>query len=423
MEASRKWLVPVVAIVVAAVLIIVAVAYLLLKEDESEGSTVVIDGSELATSGLVDHGTGTFSDPYVINGLDITVQDVETYSTINGIVVNEVSAHLVISGTTIHGEDPTPSGQRKLGIWVLDSSNVTILDCMFLDLSDGICLDNSRDIFIAYNTFHNCSNGVGFSDDEDSRCSNVSINGNNINSVLYGVSCSRGCSPLSIDGNVFAHGTHAFNIARSEGVSVTNNSASDISSYVFSVSLSDDVLVAGNTVTNSFLTGIALSDVSFAEVTDNLIEYGNGISLSYCDHVVISENVVGHVTGISVRDSTSIEVTRNNVSESSTGLLVADSRFVNITYCRIWGCYVGIQLLASENGATIVLVHHNDIASNDIQALDNSDSNNTWDDGAGEGNYWNDYEGVDGDSDGIGDTPLVIDEDSADRYPLMASPV
>jgi len=59
------------------------------------------------------------------------------------------------------------------------------------------------------------------------------------------------------------------------------------------------------------------------------------------------------------------------------------------------------------------------------------DSTNVWDDDyPSGGSYWSDYNGVDvkngpnqdqPSSDGIGDTPYVIDANNQDRYPLMIS--
>jgi hypothetical protein len=45
-------------------------------------------------------------------------------------------------------------------------------------------------------------------------------------------------------------------------------------------------------------------------------------------------------------------------------------------------------------------------------------STNFWDNGK-EGNYWSSYNGTDDNRDGIGDTPYVVVENDADRYPLM----
>jgi parallel beta-helix repeat protein len=92
------------------------------------------------------------------------------------------------------------------------------------------------------------------------------------------------------------------------------------------------------------------------------------------------------------------------------------------------------QGLSLDNSNSNV-IYHNNFINNRRQVYDWSwdfpgkPSINTWDDGyPSGGNYWSDYNGTDfysgpyqneTGSDGIGDTPYVIDENNQDNYPLM----
>jgi parallel beta-helix repeat protein len=65
------------------------------------------------------------------------------------------------------------------------------------------------------------------------------------------------------------------------------------------------------------------------------------------------------------------------------------------------------------------LIYHNNFMRNTYQAFDLI-AGNMWDDGhPSGGNYWDDYNGIDEDEDGIGETPYPIGNSSADHYPLV----
>jgi parallel beta-helix repeat protein len=71
-------------------------------------------------------------------------------------------------------------------------------------------------------------------------------------------------------------------------------------------------------------------------------------------------------------------------------------------------------------------IFHNSFLENGSRVLCQDNSTNLWDNGL-EGNYWSNYTGVDADSNGIGDTPYIINASNPfitgptvqDNYPLM----
>lgn len=170
----------------------------------------------------------------------------------------------------------------------------------------------------------------------------------------------------------------------------------------------------------------------------NLTKNGTGVLLVYSNNSLV-ENVHSYnnyFTGISLLGSSHSIVRHNRVfSNGWRGIVLwystAHSNLIyNNTIAKNgWASGIfenGGIVLVSSGGNTI---YHNNFTYNKIQAEVTYGYTNVWDNGypAG-GNYWSDYTGADlyggpdqdqlG-SDGIGDSPYVINENNTDNYPLI----
>jgi len=165
-------------------------------------------------------------------------------------------------------------------------------------------------------------------------------------------------------------------------------------------------------------TGITIRDLCMNRTWD-------GILLAYTTNSIIYNVTVSNsFNGILLYGSSHNTIRANLLTGNSEGIqfrnLSTHNRVIGNT---IIGCGESIFMLDSSNN----IFYHNNLINSKYPHTYILDSTNTWDNGT-EGNYWDDYAGVDEKSgpsqdepgsDGIGDTPYTIDEDNVDRYPLM----
>jgi len=184
---------------------------------------------------------------------------------------------------------------------------------------------------------------------------------------------------------------------------------------------SHDNSICNNTVIRNNM-GALLGDAYNNLVSLNIIERSEwGIYLcEYARNNLVTKNSVSNITGTpGIAGGYGIAVGTG----SHNNLIVGNNISNNVVYGISIELLGGGFPLPHDNS-----IHHNNFVDNTVQAYDDG-INNFWDDGySSGGNYWSDYSGVDlysgpyqnelG-SDGIGDTPYVIDENNRDNYPLM----
>lgn len=182
-----------------------------------------------------------------------------------------------------------------------------------------------------------------------------------------------------------------------------------------------------NTVVRNFEQGIYLNS-SFGNTLsgNSLTNNGDGIGINYfSDSNFLSGNDVrnnGH--GIWLSLSSNNILFRNKVANNTYGIELWFSANNTLSYNNITAnTYVGIHIWDSSNNN----IFRNNFVNNAKQVY-TTDSNNKWVKGypAG-GNYWNNHTGTDSKSgpnqdqpgsDGIIDTPYIIDTNNKDTYPL-----
>jgi len=289
-------------------------------------------------------GCGLYTDPYVIKNIEIDAHGSKT-----GIFIANTTEYFRIQDCNIYN-----SGIK----------NQTDLNPEDLSGS-AIELKNVRNAKIMQD---NCTKNIGCGIRFGAGCFHCTIERNSVSeNEQCGIYLSEGCYGITISENNVTHNEYV-GILLSQG--------------------SNDNLICKNNISNNNLSGIYLSENCNCNfLSENNISYNeNGIIMSNkCCYNEIKNNIIKRSDNDGLRLSNSCNnnnFTKNNISRN------LDSG-INIT------------LNCSRN-----LFYNNSFTWNKISAIDDG-SDNRWNNSI-VGNLWGDYEGIDWDDDGVGDSLYEI---------------
>jgi len=210
------------------------------------------------------------------------------------------------------------------------------------------------------------------------------IYNNNIHSNMMGVMVLHSCRSRVFNNRITGSGVYSLAVGYSSDSSVFCNNITDGASGLY-VAGGCDISILGNNIMNMGYWGIALENASGCTINQNSI-------------------INSHIALIpGSEDSFNSKIYHNNITQNEFGIILYDDSFNNKIY-------------------------HNNFVNNS-KNVESYNQTSMWDDGyPSGGNYWSDYNETDlycgpiqneTGSDGIGDTPYIIDENNMDMYPLM----
>lgn len=185
---------------------------------------------------------------------------------------------------------------------------------------------------------------------------------------------------------------------------------------------------------NTYLTGFTIQNsgpndagikvtTSNNEISNNIIKDNyNGIDADGAKYNSLHNNtfISNSMYGIFFRSgSNHNSIERNLFEDNSYGTRILGSHNILVVENVFYNNRRGVYLCC---GATNNIIYYNNFINNSIWSAKDDPSGNVWyNEETNHGNYWDDYEGIDEDNDGIGDTPYNITADGSrqDPYPLI----
>lgn len=305
--------------------------------------------------------SGVYVENVVVNKTVLLMGENREGTIVNASIPTEPVFNITANHVVLRGLRISSSSQSDYGIYMRWREYVNIIDCEISSTTLGIFLQSSHNNLLTNCTISNNEKGVRINTGGGNTIENLEVHSNED----YGISTYHTSNTIISNCNT--------SMNRGPGINIYSSTTITI---VGSISALNEDSYAGR--------GIRIYGSSYCNITKNQAFSNEGYGIFF--------------------------------DQNSTNNLVKENQITSNTY--------GIHLESSSSNT----LFHNNLINNTVQ-VNSINSTNIWDDGyPSGGNYWDNYNGTDiqsgqsqneTGSDGLGDTPSLIDGNNTDHYPLM----
>jgi len=377
-------------------------------------NNIVVDGAGYYLAGQRERGIDLSSRN------NVTIKNLQIGFSSYGIYLWGASQN-TISGNTL--------AYNNYGVYLIEASQNTIIGNTLTNNNFAIYLIEASQNTISGNNVTNNAIGINIMSSSNNILRDNKMN-NNYNLAVYGSESSHFDNDID-DSNIVNDKKVCYLIGESNLI-INSITFPDVG-YLALVNCQNisvhhlELTGNGHGILLAYTTD---STIAINQITDNY--YGIGLFAS-SSNVIATNNITDNDRGIQFSNASKFNsVSTNIITNNTEGIFLSNSFQNTIVLNNITNNNIGIRLKDSSYN----MIRSNYFINNERQVYDFSmddpsiaPSMNSWSIGypAG-GNYWSDYTGVDvksGEnqnqtgSDGLGDTPYIIDQNNQDSFPLM----
>jgi parallel beta-helix repeat protein len=328
-----------------------------------------------------------------------------------------------IGEVTIENNVVTGSSE---GIYLCNASISTLSrNTIASNIEHNLVINEVNDINVKNNIVSDGSGGIYLSEASD-----CELDGNNVTSnTQYGLNVVYQINNVTIENNTITSNADGIYLYNASSCTLSGNSIASSSQYGLDINCSSNLILRNNHVNSSkYNFGVVGNDLShYVHDIDQSNEV-NGKEIVYLINLtggVVDGAIFPNLGYLGIVNSSNVHIRNVELRDNIQGMLFAATNYSFAVKSNITNNLYGFHLWSSYNNT----VFYNNFINNSQQAYAPV-SVNVWDNGyPSGGNYWSDYAGMDQysgpyqnetNSDGIGDTPYVIDAENMDDYPLMS---